>query len=355
MEKIIIGKNLLKKIDHLFDFGRFSKIAVLTDENIRISLMSQISQIKNSLNRELSMITIPPGEKSKNIKTVKIIWKKMFEAGLDRKSLLINFGGGVVCDMGGFAASTFMRGIEFINIPTTLLSQVDASVGGKVGIDFNQIKNAIGVFQKPAVVIIDVETLKTLPQRELISAFAEIIKHGIIDSQAHFDMVTAKKPTEFNQKELIEIIKKSVQLKSKIVKKDFKEATGLRKTLNFGHTIGHAIESLSWKTNKPLLHGEAVAIGMVAESKLACLCQPVRTSEVRTRVAEQIKRAIVKAGLPVKIENIKSEDILKTILSDKKNSSGKVNWSLPKRIGKVLINVEVPDDLVVKAIKSIII
>jgi 3-dehydroquinate synthase len=345
--EIIIGKNLLKKIDHLFDFGRFSKITVLTDENIRISLMSQISQIKNSLKRELSIITISHGEKSKNIETVKKIWEKMFEAGLDRKSLLINFGGGVVCDIGGFAASTFMRGIEFINIPTTLLAQVDASVGGKTGIDFNEIKNAIGVFQKPAVVIIDVETLKTLPQRELISAFAEIIKHSIIDSRAHFNLVTAKKPTEFNQKELIEIIKKSVQLKSKIVKKDFKETTGLRKILNFGHTIGHAIESLSWKTNKPLLHGEAIAIGMIAESKLA-LSNRVGCT------AKFIERAIINAGLPTKIRNIKKEDILKMILSDKKNFSGKINWSLPKKIGEVLVNVKVSDELVVKAIKFIL-
>ena len=275
MEKIIIGKKLLGKINTLLDFSRFSKIAVLTDENIQISLISQISQIKKSLNRELVIITIPAGEKfGKNIETVKKIWKKMFESGLDRQSLLINLGGGVICDMGGFAASTFMRGIEFINIPTTLLAQVDASVGGKTGVNFNEIKNAIGVFKNPIGVVIDVQTLKTLPKREFVSAFGEIIKHGVISGREHFNLVTSKKPEEFNEQELIEIIKQSIKIKSNIVKKDPKETTGLRKVLNFGHTIGHAVESLSWKTNKSLLHGEAVAIGMVAESNLACLCRP---------------------------------------------------------------------------------
>jgi len=354
MKKIIIGNNLLGKLNSLFNFDQFSKIAVLTDENIQISLISQISQIKKSLNREPVIITIPAGEKEKNIETVKNIWKKMFELGLDRQSLLINLGGGVVCDIGGFAASTFMRGINFLNIPTTLLAQVDVSVGGKTGIDFEEIKNAIGVFKNPIGVVIDVQTLKTLPKRELVSAFGEIIKHGVISGREHFNLVTSKKPEEFNEQELIEIIKQSIKIKSNIVKKDPKETTGLRKVLNFGHTIGHAVESLSWKTNKSLLHGEAVAIGMVAESNLACLCRPTHNLRGCT-VAELIEKAIIDAGLPTKIRNIKKEDILKIILSDKKNLSGKINWSLPQRIGKVLINVEVPDDLVVKAIKSIII
>ena len=354
MKKIIIGNNLLGTLDNLFDFGQFSKIAVLTDENIQISLIGQISQIKKSLNRELVIITIPAGEKfGKNIETVKKIWKKMFESDLDRQSLLINLGGGVICDMGGFAASTFMRGIEFINIPTTLLAQVDASIGGKTGIDFNGIKNAIGVFKNPIGVVIDVQTLKTLPKREFVSAFGEIIKHGVISGRGHFDLVTSKKPEEFDQKEIIKIIKQSIIIKSNIVKKDPKETTGLRKVLNLGHTIGHAVESLSWETNKPLLHGEAIAIGMIAESHLACFSRPIHN--LRGCVAELTKGVVKNAGLPTKIRNIKKEDILKIILSDKKNLSGKINWSLPQRIGKVLINVEVPDDLVVKAIKSIII
>jgi len=350
MGKIIIGKKLLEKINTLFDFSRFSKIAVLTDENIPKSF---IDKIEKSFNKKLIKIIISAGEKEKNIETVKKIWEKMFDEGLDRRSLLINLGGGVVCDMGGFAAGTFMRGIDFLNIPTTLLSQVDAGIGGKTGIDFIDIKNGIGIFKEPIGTVIDVETLKTLPKREFISAFGEIIKHGVISGREYFDFVTSKKPKEFDQNELIKIIKGSVNIKSNIVKKDPKEE-GLRKVLNFSHTIGHAIESLSWRTGKPLLHGEAVAVGMIVESHLAFLCHPILTSEVRISLAGQIKEVVVKAGLPVKIENIKSEDILKKILSDKKNFSGKINWSLPKRIGRVNVNVKVPNELVVKAIKSIL-
>jgi len=342
MEKIIIGNNLLSKINQLFDFSRFSKIAILTDENIPKSL---IDKIENSLNREIVKIIIPSGEKEKNIETVKIIWKKMFESGLDRKSLLINLGGGVVGDLGGFAASTFMRGIEFLNIPTTLLAQVDASVGGKTGIDFKEIKNAIGVFKKPTAVIIDITTLKTLPKRELIAAFAEIIKHSIIDSQTHFELVTAKRPEDFNQNELLKIIKKSVQLKSKIVEKDFKELTGLRRTVNFGHTIGHAIETLCLRNQISLLHGEAVAIGMVAESKLAHLMGILSEKDFFS-----IEKAIINAGLPTKINNLSIKDILQIMSFDKKNINGEILFSLPERIGKVIPNVKIVDEKIKKII-----
>ena len=343
--KIFIGKNLLSRIDRLFDFSRFSKIAILTDENIPNLLANKINK---SLNKEIIKIIIPAGEKGKNIETVKKIWEKMFGKGLDRQSLLINLGGGVICDMGGFAASTFMRGIKFLNIPTTLLSQVDASVGGKTGIDFLEIKNGIGVFNNPIGTIIDVETLRTLPRREFISAFGEIIKHGVISGRKHFDLVTAKKPEEFNQGELIKIIKQSVKIKSNIVKKDPKEKD-LRKILNFGHTIGHVIESLSWKTNRHLLHGEAVAIGMVAESQIANLSGILLKKDFET-----IKKSLINTGLPTRIENINSEDIKKIILSDKKNNRGIIKWSLPEKIGEVLANINVREDLVIKAIKSTI-
>jgi len=340
--KTIVGNNLLSKINKLFDFSRFSKIAVLTDEIIQISLISQIGLTKKSLNKKLTLITIPSGESQKNIETVKRIWKKMFDEGLDRQSLLINLGGGVVCDMGGFAAATFMRGIDFLNIPTTLLSQVDAGIGGKTGVDFVDIKNGIGVFKDPIGTIIDVETLKTLPKRELTAAFGEIIKHGIISGREYFDLVTSKKPDEFDQNELIKIIKQSIKIKSEIVKKDPKE-DGLRKVLNFGHTIGHAIESLSWKTDRPLLHGEAIAIGMIAESNLA-------SSNRVSCTAELIKKAIINAGLPAKIKNIKTEDIMKMIFTDKKNVGGEILFSLPEKIGKVVPNIKIPLEKIKSAI-----
>lgn len=333
--KTIIGKKLLEKINRFFDFSKFSKIAVLTDVNIPRSF---INEIEKSLNKKLIKIIIPAGENEKNIETVNKIWEKMFKNGLDRRSLLINLGGGVVSDLGGFAAATFMRGIDFLNIPTTLLSQVDASIGGKTGINFSGIKNGIGVFRDPIGVIIDVETLKTLPKRELTSAFGEIIKHGVISGCEYFDLVTSKKPEDFSQNELIKIIKQSIKIKSDIVKKDPKEK-GLRKVLNFGHTIGHAVESLSWRTDRPLLHGEAIAIGMVAESNLA-------SSNCVSCTAELIKVAIINAGLPTKIKDIKPEDIMKMILTDKKNIQGDIFMSLPEQIGKVVPNIKVSKKII---------
>ena len=345
MEKIIIGNNLLSKINQLFDFDRFSTVAVLTDTNVA---KHWLLTVKRSLKQKISEIIIKQGEKEKNIKTVRKIWGKMFENGLDRQSLLINLGGGVICDMGGFAASTFMRGIDFINIPTTLLAQVDASVGGKNGIDFQGIKNSIGIFENPMGVVIDVSTLKTLPKRELVSAFGEIIKHGVISGRKYFDLVTSKIPEEFSQEELIRIVKQSVEIKSNIVKED-PEENNLRKVLNFGHTIGHAIESLSWKTNKPLLHGEAVAVGIIAESKLSNLLGMLSKKDFLT-----IEKTICQTGLPTRIENLSINDILRIMAFDKKNTNKKILWSLPERVGRVDINVEVPDDLVIKAIKFIL-
>jgi 3-dehydroquinate synthase len=344
MENIVIGKNLLEKSGRLINFNQFSKIAILTDKNIA---KSWLTVVKKSFKKPIVVIIIKPGEKEKNIQTVIKIWRKLVEEAFDRKSLLINLGGGVVGDLGGFAASTFMRGIPFIQIPTTLLSQVDASVGGKTGINFSGLKNIIGVFNQPYKVIIDVDTLKTLPGQEFLSGFAEVIKHGLIADKKYFDFVTGKRPEEFTQEELIKIIKRSIEIKSNIVKKDEKEK-GLRKILNFGHTIGHAIEALSLKTKNPLSHGEAIAIGMVAESRLANFIGLISTYEF-----EVIEKTIRKADLPIRVKNISPEKIIKIIKTDKKNQAGKVLWSLPKKIGEAVFNIEAPEDLIIQAIKYI--
>lgn len=344
MKKIIVGKNLLSKINKLIDLSKVSKIVVLTDENIPKPL---IDKIEESVKNEVVKIIISSGEKEKNIETVKKIWKKMFDEGLDRQSLIINLGGGVICDMGGFVASTFMRGIDFLNVPTTLLSQVDAGIGGKTGIDFIDIKNGIGIFKDPIGTIIDVETLKTLPKRELVAAFGEIIKHGVISGREYFDLVTSKKPEEFDRNELIKIIKRSIKIKSDIVKKDPKEV-GFRKILNFGHTIGHAVESLSWRTNKPLLHGEAVAIGMMMESRLA-----KDLGFLSKKNLEIIERSINNLGLISDTSSFKIPNIITMILSDKKNIKGEILMSLPKRIGKVFPNIKISKDQLQKTLEII--
>jgi 3-dehydroquinate synthase len=349
MKKIIIGNGILEKLSSYFDFGRYSKVAILTDENIyRLFL----KKTKQTLGKDIATIVIRPGEREKNIKTAETIWESMIKNRLDRGSLLINLGGGVVCDLGGFVAASYMRGIDYINIPTTLLAQVDAAIGGKTGIDFMGLKNVIGFFKEPETTIIDIDTLSTLPRRELIAAFGEIIKYGIIDGREYFALVTSKKPEKFNDKELIKIIKKAVGIKKTIIEKDFKEK-GRRKILNYGHTVGHAIEILSLKTKKPLLHGEAIAIGMVIEAELA-----VNSGILSIEDYQSIKKSVENVGLPTKIPvdfNRIPEVVFETVKiigSDKKNLYGKILFSLPKKIGLVDFNIEIPKQSIIEVIKK---
>lgn len=331
---IIIKQNLINNINNFIDLSKFSKVAVLTDENLINCGWLDKLQIN-------SIIKIKSGEINKNLETVSHIWQQMSELQMDRKSLLINLGGGVVCDLGGFCASTYMRGIKFIQIPTTLLSQVDASVGGKTGFDFNGVKNLIGTFTEPEMVLIDSNTLTTLPKREYVSGLAEVIKYGIIYDVEFFEYL--KNGNIDNDY----IIKKSCEIKEKVVLEDFKEG-GLRKILNFGHTIGHSIESLSLETKNLLLHGEAVAIGMIAESYIAKEIGNLTNDEY-----ELIKNIIEQYGLP-SFYNGDLEEIFLMLFKDKKNTSGKIKWVLPNGIGKCVYDVEVDNDIVKMAIRSIL-
>ncbi|MDA0986694.1 MAG: 3-dehydroquinate synthase [Bacteroidetes bacterium] len=341
---IYIGKGILKNLNSHFPTKKFSQVAVLTDTNVEKYWLSTLISFSN--NRFKSII-IPAGEKSKNIFELEYIWKKMFEFGFDRKSLLINLGGGMICDIGGFAASTFMRGIDFINIPTTLLAQVDASIGGKNGINYGEIKNGVGSFKMPIGVLSDTETLQTLDEKEFVSSFAEIIKHGIISGKKYFNLISKIKPLEFHQNELIKIIFESIKIKKRIVDKDPHE-NKLRKILNFGHTIGHAIEIASLKLNKPLLHGDAIAIGMIAESRLALMLGKLPEKEFNL-----IENLIIKANLKRSIKNIPVNLLLDVIKLDKKNLNGNILFSLPSRIGKVEPNIRVNVNQITKSIEYI--
>lgn len=341
--KISIGSNLLGKISSIYHLSPYSKIFIITDQNIASLFLKKIEDLQV----ETASIVLPSGEKEKNIESIQKIWKAMHNAQCDRKSLVINLGGGVICDMGGFAASTYMRGIDFLNIPTTLLAQVDASVGGKTGINFTGIKNLIGTFNQPVGVIIDIETLITLPKRKLLSGFAEIIKHGLIKNKKYFEKVTAKHPLKFTQNEMIDIISESCEIKADIIQNDETE-NNIRKLLNFGHTIGHALEAISLDTPNPLLHGEAISIGMWIEAKISYHLNLLSLSDL-----QKIKQALLNAELPLSI-NVKINEVLKKIKSDKKNTKGKINFTLLNRIGSALYNQNLPQDIVVKSLKNIL-
>lgn len=320
---------------------QLSKIFVLSDENTNehcLPYFLKKSNIENFLN-----ITISSGETHKTIATCLKVWNELSEKGADKNSLLINLGGGVVSDLGGFVASTFKRGIPFINIPTTLLAMVDASVGGKNGVDLGHIKNQIGVINPPEMVLIDTEFLKTLPEAQKIAGLAEMLKHGIIYSTAYWNRI---KNIDFSKKkEFEELIWDSVAIKNEIVTKDPFEKE-LRKTLNYGHTLGHAIESYMLENDdRPtLLHGEAVAIGMILATHISSEITdlPKKTVfEITTTILKHFKKQFFNENDIAAIINL--------LIFDKKNRNGKVLFVLLQDIGVCKTSCTVDNALIYSA------
>ena len=309
-------------------------IAILVDENTRKSCLPKIEAI------DALLIEVQSGETYKNISTCQKIWGELTSAGFSRKSVLITLGGGVIGDMGGFAASTYKRGIKFINVPTTLLSQADASIGGKLGVDFEGLKNHIGLFREPDHVIISSSFLSTLPERELKSGFSEVIKHSLIADKQHWDFIRNQ-----NFKELIwdDLIPKSIEVKNKVVVSDPTE-NGLRKILNFGHTLGHALESHFLESPDKLLHGEAVAIGMILESHLSYQ-QDWLTADELNHIEKYIFKEFSLPSLIPRYIDFKS-----LLLQDKKNDAQRINFSLIKGIGNCEYDIAVSDEMIEKSI-----
>lgn len=347
---VIIGEHSIGQLTHHIKFDRVTQIYIITDSHVATHYLEPvISTIKKSFDGAIHSYTFDAGEKNKNLSTVEKIYSDMAEKKLDRKSLVINLGGGVVTDLGGFAASTYLRGLPFVNISTTLEGMVDASVGGKTGVNLGNKKNYVGVFAQPKLVIADISTLSTLPKRTLIQGYAEVIKHGLIADKTYFAQVAEKPFTDFNHDKQIEIIARSVEIKAEIVRQDEYESS-TRKLLNFGHTVGHVLESLSFSSSDPLYHGEAVAIGMVAEAKIAQLSGMISDKDFNT-----IEIAIKRVGLPVKYQQSTSVDTIYDLLfTDKKNSGGKIKWTLLSSIGQGEENVSIGESLVRKAIEYIL-
>ncbi len=332
---LTISSDISNDISQLVKEINPDKIAILVDENTLKHCFSKI-ELKHDI-----LIQIESGEENKTLQTCEYIWSQLTEAGFTRKSLLINLGGGVIGDMGGFAASTFKRGMAFINIPTTLLSQVDASLGGKLGVDFNGLKNHIGIFQDPNHVFVHVGFLKTLPERELRSGFAEIIKHSLIRNKEQWNHL---KDQSFDSLNWEELIPQSIAIKNDVVTIDPKE-NGLRKILNYGHTIGHALETYFLETSNPLLHGEAIALGMILENKLAEEMGMI--SEETDQKIEKHIRAFF--DLPAELPNY--EKLKEYLNQDKKNDALGIRFSLLEKEGQCTFDVLVEEDLIKKILK----
>jgi 3-dehydroquinate synthase len=307
----------------------YTQIVILVDQNTKKHCLPKVDLIMPAP----KVIEIKAGEKHKNIETCQKIWQAMTNLNLDRHALMINLGGGVIGDMGGFCAATYKRGIDFIQIPTTLLSQVDASVGGKLGIDFNGLKNHIGVFTLPNAVLVDSQFLQTLPSLELRSGFAEIVKHCLIKDQAKWKTI---KILDLEEQNLPDLIAHSIEIKKAIVAEDFTEQ-GPRKTLNFGHTMGHAVETFFLENkSKKLLHGEAVAAGMIMESYIG-----YKKGMFAEESLNEIEEFIFAVYGRIKIDKADFNAIIALSLHDKKNKGKVVRASILDKIGSCQYDIPI--------------
>ncbi|MBK0368570.1 3-dehydroquinate synthase [Flavobacterium agrisoli] len=324
---------------------KYSKIFIIVDTQTNEHCAPHFLPLLET-DLTVEIIEFESGEINKNIDTCIEIWKVLTELGADRKSLVINLGGGVVTDLGGFVASTFKRGLDFIHIPTTLLSMVDASVGGKTGVDLGNLKNQIGVINVPLMVLIDTHYLETLPQNEMRSGLAEMLKHGLIYDRQYWEQFLDLTSLDFDT--LDTLIYRSVEIKNEIVKQDPTEKN-IRKALNFGHTLGHAIEGyfLDHEAKKTLLHGEAIAIGMILESYI-CL----RKNLISEAEYIQIKKTIQTIYEDVDFETSDIDPILELLIHDKKNEYGLIQFALIDGIGKIIINQSVENNLILDAFKD---
>jgi 3-dehydroquinate synthase len=323
----------------------YSKIFVLVDENTsQYCLPTFLANLATEV--EIEIIEIENGEEHKNIETCLQLWHSLTESGGDRKSILINLGGGVVTDLGGFVACTFKRGIDFVNVPTTLLSMVDASIGGKNGVDLGQLKNQIGIIREPKAVVVISSFLETLPQLEMRSGLAEMLKHGLIYDINYWNKL--KDLTALNTEDLESLIHQSIQIKNTIVSEDLTE-NGIRKSLNFGHTLGHAIESyfLENESKTKLLHGEAVAVGMILESHIS-----MEKGLLSKEEYQEIKFIIKDIFNTISFDKNDIEKIIELLIYDKKNEFGKIQFALLDGIGKSKINEEADNQLIYSAFED---
>jgi 3-dehydroquinate synthase len=333
------NNNFLQLKKQLED-AHYSKIFILVDTNTQKYCLPILKKALSDF--ELNIIQIKAGEAHKNINTCQLIWNDLIQQQADRKSVLLNLGGGVIGDMGGFCASTYKRGIDFIQIPTTLLAQVDASIGGKLGIDFAMVKNSIGLFCNPKAVYLLTNFFGTLPKEELYSGYAEVLKHALIADKKYWDKLRSFDDLEGMDWDII--ITDSLQVKKNIVEQDPFEK-GIRKSLNFGHTIGHAIESLSWETNHPLLHGEAVALGMITESFLSYKLLGFPAADL-----ERISQYMLQLYPKYNLDQLDKQAILALIQQDKKNEHQQVCCTMLEQIGSFKINVHTTDILILEAL-----
>lgn len=335
-QSIIFNNNVCKALKEVLNNLTFNKVFVLTDTNTERLVLPKLKD--TLLEYNATNITIKAGDINKNIESITHVWERLSNCEATRNSVLINLGGGMITDIGGFAASTFKRGIRFINIPTTLLSAVDAAVGGKTGINFNGLKNEIGVFNEADSVIISTSLFDTLPMEEIKSGFAEMLKHGLLRGRDSFDKLIDYDFNAYNEQELLTLLEESVNVKRNIVSQDPHEK-GLRRALNLGHTVGHAFESLAMTRTSPIPHGYAVAWGMIVELVLSHMQLGFDSSSLH-RYAQFIYSNY--GAFHITCDDYPA--LISLMQHDKKSQRGEINLTLLRSVGEIKINCEASED-----------
>lgn len=337
-------QGLLEELKELEVSNR--RLCIITDSNVDKLYGEEVQKLLEGNCLKVAKYAFPAGEENKNLDTVKEVYKYLIEEGFDRKDILLALGGGVVGDLTGYVAATYLRGVDYIQIPTTLLAQTDSSIGGKTGVDFDGYKNMVGAFKMPRLVYQNLSVLKTLDDRQFFSGFAEVMKHGLIKDAIFYEWLIENmyEICERDLNVLQEMLIKSCTVKKLVVEKDPTEQ-GDRALLNFGHTIGHAVEKAK---NFELYHGECVALGCVAAAYISWKRELLSMEEYY-----EIRDMFVPFYLPISVDGIEPEEILRLTKSDKKMETGKIKFVLLKKIGKAVIDKTVTDEEILEAIREI--
>jgi 3-dehydroquinate synthase len=341
--KIIFSKTPQNDLEEWIKGYDTKKIYLATEEKVDRLWDRLINELVEK--HAIRKVVLPSGEENKKLESVSMLWEFLSNNEADRKSLLINIGGGMLTDLAGFAASTFKRGIDFVNVPTTLLSQVDASVGGKTGINFNGLKNEIGTFREPVAVLIHTGFLQTIDNDNFLSGFAEMIKHGLIHDTSHLEELKSFDLNHIEYDRLKEIIEHSVDVKAYFVSHDPTEQN-IRKALNFGHTAGHAFESLAMEQGRPVLHGYAVVWGMITELYLS-----VKNTGFSETECNELIRWLIGIYGKFDISEQDYERLFMLMTHDKKNESGRINFTLLEKPGQMKINQHCTREMIYDALK----
>jgi len=343
---IIVGDGIIKQLEQYFDFSGYSSLVLITDTSVKRLYGQDVMKALRATRKKVSLFTLPVGERAKSLRQVERGYKFLLEKNIDRKGLVCTFGGGVAGDVGGYIAATYLRGIDYIQLPTTLLAQVDSSIGGKVGVNFSGKKNMVGSFYQPRAIIGDVALLKSLPPAEMRNGMAEVIKYALAMDEALFRILDQKKGEKLTTAELKDIIMRCGYLKAGIVEVDETERSGQRAILNFGHTVGHALEAAT-RLHR-LSHGEAVAIGMTAAARISEQVGMLERGNV-----PRIEKLLLKFGLPTYCRSVDPDDLIAAIRFDKKTTLGQTGWVLLKGIGKGVVNQPVAENIVRKVLTEI--